>query len=175
MDQGHQVKSCLCIILAFIVSDIIWSTVHGSFHTRISVFTLVSFLFNYLRIISLIKAIWFTFFYINGGLLLTVIASVIKRKDKLCYKTIIDYCGIKYDVFIHYRIPILTSAIASVNIGILWWIGGYHVIPNNSVVNIYITSRTETVSRNKYIYTNMYIHSDTVSVVSVYTCIHERC
>ena len=57
--------------------------------------------------------------------MLSVIATVIKKKDKLYNKTIIDYWGIGYDVDIHHWIPILTLAIASVNIGILWWISGH--------------------------------------------------
>ena len=51
--------------------------------------------------------------------MLNAIATIINRKDKLYNKTIIDYWGSEYDVDIHHWIPILTSAIASVNIGIL--------------------------------------------------------
>ena len=40
--------------------------------------------------------------FILMGLVLTVIATVIKRKDKLYNKTIIDYRGIGYDVDIHH-------------------------------------------------------------------------
>ena len=52
------------------------------------------------------------------GLQLIVIATDTKTKDKLYNKTIIDYWGIGYDVDIRHLIPILISAIASVNIGI---------------------------------------------------------
>ena len=37
-------------------------------------------------------------------------------------KTSTDYWDIEYDVDIHHKIPVLTSASASVNIGMLWWI-----------------------------------------------------
>ena len=50
----------------------------------------------------------------------------IKRKDQLYNKTIIDYWVIGYDIDIQHWIPILTSAFASVNIGILWWIS-HHI------------------------------------------------
>ena len=65
--------------------------------------------------------VWFLY---QWGLVLTVIAIVIKRKDKLHVysKTIVDYWGVGYDLDIHHRIQMLTSAITSVNIGILWWI-----------------------------------------------------
>ena len=50
-------------------------------------------------------------------------AKVIKRKkNKLYDKTIIDYWGTGYDVDIYHWIPVSTSAIASVHIGILCWI-----------------------------------------------------
>ena len=51
---------------------------------------------------------------------LIIIATVIKGKDKLYNKAITDYWSIGYDVDIHHWIPILTSAVASVNIGIHW-------------------------------------------------------
>ena len=61
-------------------------------------------------------------------------------------KTIVDYCVIGYDVDIHRWIPILTTAITSVNIGIF---GGYHVISNNTIVNFYIS--TASPQMNHYI------------------------
>ena len=65
------------------------------------------------------------------GLVLTVIATFMKKKDKPYNKIIIDYWGIRYDIGIHHWIPILTSAIALVNIGILWWIS-HHIQYLNS-------------------------------------------
>ena len=54
--------------------------------------------------------------------MLNFITTVTSRNDKLYNKTIADYLGIGYGVDIQRWIPILTPAIASVNIGILWWI-----------------------------------------------------
>ena len=55
-------------------------------------------------------------FFYQWSLVLTIIVTVTKRKDKLYNKTIVDYWGIGY-YDIHPRIPILISAIASVNTG----------------------------------------------------------
>ena len=49
--------------------------------------------------------------------MLTVIATVIKRKDILYNEAIIGYWGIGYDADIHHWLLILTLAITSV-----WWI-----------------------------------------------------
>ena len=67
------------------------------------------------------------------GLVLTVIATFIKRKDKLYNKTILDYWAMGYNVNIHHWIPILTSAIASVSHGILWWISRHIQYLNSHV------------------------------------------
>ena len=63
--------------------------------------------------------------------MLNFITTVTNRNEKLYNKTIVDYWGIGYDVDIHHWIPILTSAIASVNIGIVWLIS-FHIQYLNS-------------------------------------------
>ena len=72
----------------------------------------------------------FFFFFVLIGLL-TVIAAVKNRKDKLYDKTIVDYWGNRYDTDIHHWIPILISAIASVNINVPWWLSRHIHYLNN--------------------------------------------
>ena len=55
-------------------------------------------------------------------LMLNFSTIVTNRNDKLYNKTIVDYWSTEYDADIHHWIPLLTSAFASVSIGILWWI-----------------------------------------------------
>ena len=94
---------------------------HFYFHQIYTDFTANNKIKTFIVVASSDAIIYARFLY-QWGLVLTVIALVIKRNDKLYNKTIDDYWGIGYDFDIHHWIPILTSSIAMVNIGSLWWI-----------------------------------------------------
>ena len=81
---------------------------------------------------------------------MTVIVIFIQRKDKLYDKTIIDYWGIGYNVDNHHWIPILTSAITSVNISILWWISRHikYLKVNNCIIFSFLCWNLQIVTVN---------------------------
>ena len=82
----------------------------------------------------------FTYCYFDVYMLMPdvdLIAKIsIETIDYYYNKTSVDYWVIEYNVDIHHWLSILTSATASVSIGILWWIFDDNCIISNVLHNL---------------------------------------